>query len=426
MAASSSHSTSISSSLSIPDFTIHENKLYLLGREGKDSSAYAISMKKTSIFSNYVLINGTVNGRTESFHINVSSVAKKLGLKKSKVKEIAKKESGIFLLRRAAAIHQFMKNSKIEEKYKKKLKTKYKDSEIKTFKIGDDRYFINYKNFYLYKSQNLLNGNYGKVYKISNLVEPESPVLALKKAKRKDVKSTSDLQNEFEILKKINSLGNIPGIQYPPNLLAEGSYITHLYDGDLVNMVGMSEFINLNSKDKLKLMGQLIVGLCHVHNLGYFHGDIKPENCLVEKDKTGKGGIASVVLSDFGGARETATWDNSRNFTNTRQYLPPEIFTRRSFPGNVIQSSDVYALLKTIFVILINESPEQLTWEHDEKLKAIIPERLANVFLEGMHYPIARQLTAAQLLNNFSIAFIKEYGEDFRQNTTAEGGSLSN
>lgn len=434
MAASSSHSTSISSPLSIPDFTIHEKKLYLLGREGEDSSAYAISMKKTSIFSNSVSIQGTFEHKPVKFYVNASRVAKKLGLERSEVKEIAKKENGIFLLRRAAAIHQFMKNSNIEEKYREKLNTKYKKSEIQTFKIGkckkDCRYFIDSKNFDLYTSERIGKGSLGKIFKISSMIDPETPPLALKKARRKTENAIADLQKEAEVLKLINPSGVITGIQLSPSLAAKYAYITHRYDSDLFAISSTEKFHHMTPEDKLKLMGQLLVGLAYFHELGYFHGDIKPENCLVKEDATPERKIVQFVLCDFGGVSEVSTWvPGTSKFTCTQEYVASEIDLSKPNSASALQSNDVFALAKTIIEVLINESvseSESTTIEQEEKLKTIIPESLAYVFLEGMHFPIARKLTAAQFLNDFHVAFMKEYREDFRQNTTAEGGSLSN
>lgn len=418
MAASSSGSSHVLGPNPFASPIQEGNRLYLLGKStdpDKNLTAYAIGVKtfekptfwsKLFSSSDVVPIQGKVNNKKVKYNINVKTVARQIGLTESRVREIAEKVDGIELLRRHAAISQTTKTTTI--------KSKYDGLAIQSFKVGRLRYFINTETLDLYKAQKLSEGTFGKVFKISSLMEPESPTLALKKAKRKVEKSTADLQKEAEVLRKINSFGGIPGIQAPPDLVAGGSYTTHLYDGgDLINVLERGEFQKLPPKEKLKLMGQLIVGLCHIHKSGYFHGDIKLENCLVEMDKTGKGGIANVVLSDFGGVQETATWKSSENFPHTPHYLAPEIFDMKTFPAEVIQSSDVYALSKTILQALIaDEILDSISITQYESLKTIIPEQLAQVLTDGMSLDPEKRPTAEKLLNDFSAAFKQQYGED--------------
>lgn len=426
MAASSSGSSHVLGPNPFASPIQEGNRLYLLGKStdpDKNLTAYAIGVKtfekptfwsKLFSSSDVVPIQGKVNNKNVKYNINVKTVARQLGLSEQKVRKIAQKVDGIDLLTRQAKIHFFMKD--------KEIKTKYQNSKIKSFKIGGkvtgQRFFIDEKNLNFYQAQELRQGSFGKVYIITSLIEPEGPTFALKKAKRKKEKATKDLENEAEVLRKINRFGDIPGIQVPPTLTAGGSYITHLYEGDLIDMVVMDEFQKMEPKDKLKLMSQLIIGLSHLHNSGYFHGDIKPENCLVEKDKTSGETISNVVLSDFGGVNEVKSWDVSGNLTKTLQYLAPEMLTMRSFTASAIQQSDVYALSKTILEILIGENIGNfITLRQYEKLKTIIPEPLAQVLTDGMSL-----VTKAAVLaeDNAESLIINEDSEKNLQNSTSE------
>ena len=64
-----------------------------------------------------------------------------------------------------------------------------------------------------------------------------------------------------------------------------------------------SEALSQTKDEVLSTCVQIVDGVQHVHDSGYVHSDIKPENCL-------KGSDGQVKLCDFGGARpvNTGTW----------------------------------------------------------------------------------------------------------------------
>ena len=115
---------------------------------------------------------------------------------------------------------------------------------------------------------------------------------------------------------------------------------------------------------------QIIEGLHHIHQHGYFHRDMKPENLLItttglddypaftppgqqptsapEKDV-----IVIVKLADFGLARETASEPPYTEYVSTRWYRAPEVLLRsRDYSSPV----DMWAL-GTILAELVNIKP---------------------------------------------------------------------
>lgn len=42
-----------------------------------------------------------------------------------------------------------------------------------------------------------------------------------------------------------------------------------------------------------RIMGQVVAGVCNVHNIGLTHGDVKPSNFLVDKK------LSVVKITDF-------------------------------------------------------------------------------------------------------------------------------
>ena len=109
---------------------------------------------------------------------------------------------------------------------------------------------------------------------------------------------------------------------------------------------------------------QTIAGLSHIHNSGYFHRDMKPENLLitttgltdypsltssnVERDVT-----VVVKLADFGLAREVDSKPPYTEYVSTRWYRAPEVLLRsRDYSAPV----DLWAL-GTILAEIVNLKP---------------------------------------------------------------------
>lgn len=113
----------------------------------------------------------------------------------------------------------------------------------------------------------------------------------------------------------------------------------------------------------------MVAGLNHIHNSGYFHRDMKPENVLVtttglfdyvslspialpnaplEKDV-----VAIIKLADFGLARETKSKPPYTEYVSTRWYRAPEVLLLSRDYSNPV---DMWAL-GTIMAELVNLRP---------------------------------------------------------------------
>lgn len=117
------------------------------------------------------------------------------------------------------------------------------------------------------------------------------------------------------------------------------------------------------------ILYQILAGLDHIHNSGYFHRDMKPENLLItttgladyppsslyalpgtppEKDV-----VVIVKLADFGLARETMSRPPYTEYVSTRWYRAPEVLLRSRDYGPPV---DLWAL-GTILVEMVTLKP---------------------------------------------------------------------
>ncbi|MDX2220467.1 MAG: cache domain-containing protein [Burkholderiales bacterium] len=104
----------------------------------------------------------------------------------------------------------------------------------------------------------------------------------------------------------------------------------------------------VSEKDLLTLLWPLLEGLAVVHEAGFLHRDIKPDNIYV-RDEDG-----SLVLLDFGAARQTANARTDQTGIFTPGYGPIEQYAGVERQG---PWTDIYALGATLFWLVAGKKP---------------------------------------------------------------------
>jgi len=102
----------------------------------------------------------------------------------------------------------------------------------------------------------------------------------------------------------------------------------------------------------LAVVGPLLDGLEAIHDAGFLHRDIKPDNIFVTDDGT-------PVLLDFGAARQ-ALKDKSRSLTSivSRGFAPLEQYQTRTRQGPF---TDIYALAAVMYRTITGREPIEAT-----------------------------------------------------------------
>ena len=103
---------------------------------------------------------------------------------------------------------------------------------------------------------------------------------------------------------------------------------------------------NIGERELLTLFLPLLDGLGAVHEAGYLHRDIKPDNIYV-RDEDG-----SVVLLDFGAARQTKNVAEEDNMV-THGYAPIEQY----YSGEQGPWTDIYAFGATLYWMITGKKP---------------------------------------------------------------------
>jgi serine/threonine protein kinase/HAMP domain-containing protein len=103
----------------------------------------------------------------------------------------------------------------------------------------------------------------------------------------------------------------------------------------------------IGEADLLNLLGPLLDGLAVVHGAGFLHRDIKPDNIYVRKED------GSLVLLDFGAARQAVGQGGAMADVITPGYAPPEQYDN----GAQGPWTDIYSLGATLYWMITGSKP---------------------------------------------------------------------
>ena len=126
-----------------------------------------------------------------------------------------------------------------------------------------------------------------------------------------------------------------------------------------------SDLLSVQSRLR-KLIESSAMALGHMHEKGWVHKDIKPENILISKS-------SEVKIIDFGLAVPVAKgigkmFGKAKTIQGTRSYIAPE--TIKKLPLD--QTSDIYSLGITIFEVLTGKTPF-----HGENPKEVLVKHIS-------------------------------------------------
>ncbi|MCH8045774.1 MAG: protein kinase [Planctomycetes bacterium] len=196
------------------------------------------------------------------------------------------------------------------------------------------------------------DGTYGFVWKAERLDDNE--IVAVKIPKSQGGRD-SDLE-EGRALKDAEPHRNVIQIFDMGRVRPEGIYVIEMeyFNSHTLSFLldSREEKFTASFRLLLELFSQVLDGVCHLHGLGIAHGDVKPQNTLVQGDL--------VKITDFGGSLQTQDiYARSRENGGTILYSPPEFagLAVREREGSLAYAHDVYSLGVMLYQLLTGELP---------------------------------------------------------------------
>ncbi|OMJ88871.1 hypothetical protein SteCoe_9073 [Stentor coeruleus] len=158
-------------------------------------------------------------------------------------------------------------------------------------------------------------------------------------------KQTDILMKEVDALKAVDH----PNIIQVVEIVEDFSKICLITEicsgGELFDRIASTE--GFDESMAASIMYQILSGLIHVHQNGYIHGDMKPENILfIGKDCT------SLKIIDFGVSKSIKKEEKQVNCIGTAYYIAPE-----SLEGVVTNKSDIWSCGVILYMMLCGMPP---------------------------------------------------------------------
>ncbi|XP_068593991.1 serine/threonine-protein kinase MAK-like [Cebidichthys violaceus] len=147
---------------------------------------------------------------------------------------------------------------------------------------------------------------------------------------------------EVKSLKKLNH-DNVVKLK---EVFRENNYLYLVFEP-------MEENLNqlMKGRDKLfpdsvvrKMTSQILQGLFYIHEHGYFHRDMKPENLLCT-------GPELVKIADFGQAREICSQPPYTEYVSTRWYRAPEVLLKSNSYSSPIDIWAVGCIMAELYTL---------------------------------------------------------------------------
>ncbi|KAL9228353.1 hypothetical protein vseg_003943 [Gypsophila vaccaria] len=184
------------------------------------------------------------------------------------------------------------------------------------------------------------DGTCGTVYKAVNKESYE--IVAVKKMKRKFY-----YWEECVNLREVKSLRRLshPNIIKLKEVVRQHNELFFIFEYMELNLYQkMKERQRPFSEEEIRnFLAQVLQGLAHMHNNGYFHRDLKPENLLVTN--------GMIKIADFGLVREVSSMPPYTDYVSTRWYRAPEVLLQSSYYTPAIDMWAVGAILAELFTL---------------------------------------------------------------------------
>ncbi|MEB3198538.1 MAG: AAA family ATPase [Candidatus Sericytochromatia bacterium] len=190
--------------------------------------------------------------------------------------------------------------------------------------------------------QRLGEGAMGAVYQVEERASGKT--LAMKVISRKvegGEKSYLQLKQEFRLMTQLRHPNCCAVYDY--GLLNSGA---PFFTMELVPGRGLDEMLPVPLADVRGILGQLLLALGYIHQLGYLHSDIKSANVRIRPDGTAK--LMDYGLMELAGRSGGA-------IRGTVGYLAPEVVRR----GRLDRRADLYALGVLAYEMITGQLPFQ-------------------------------------------------------------------
>ena len=186
-------------------------------------------------------------------------------------------------------------------------------------------------------------GSFAEVFKVKSL--KDNQLYAIKRLKKRF--RTHEEVNNLPEVTSLSLLQGHPNVVKLYDVLFDSSsgYVALVFELMDYNLYEYVKVLGraCNEEQSLLFIYQLLKGVSYMHSKNLFHRDVKPENCMVNKE------TMELKLVDFGSTRPASGAQPYTEYVSTRWYRAPEcILTSGSYSKEV----DVWAVGCMLYELL--------------------------------------------------------------------------
>jgi serine/threonine protein kinase len=228
------------------------------------------------------------------------------------------------------------------------------------------------------------SGGFGDVWKAEKRTRVDVNHFALKFFRPKDDNFDFD-----KISKEVSVWKQLRGLPHIISVIELDQFDDYIYVvSDFADGGSLERWLNKNGKassldEAVKITLEILTGLDRLHEKGFIHRDIKPDNILITN--------GSHCLADFGISREVKSHSKATSTAGTLEYMPPEAFAKNA---SITKQTDIWA----VGVILQKLLTGKLPYPQDDQpslIAAILysdPEKMPESVPRGFHEVVDKAL----------------------------------
>lgn len=228
------------------------------------------------------------------------------------------------------------------------------------------------------------SGGFGDVWKAEKRTRVDVNHFALKFFRPRD-----DSFDFSKISKEVSVWKQLRGLPHIISVIELDQFDDYIYVvSDFADGGSLERWLNQNGKassldEAVKITLEILTGLEKLHEKGFVHRDIKPDNILITN--------GSHCLADFGISREVKSHSKATSTAGTLEYMPPEAFAKNA---SITKQTDIWA----VGVILQKLLTGKLPYPQDDQpslIGAILysePEKMPGSVPRGFHEVVDKAL----------------------------------
>lgn len=252
--------------------------------------------------------------------------------------------------------------------------------------------------------EKLGSGGFGDVWKAEKRTALDVNHFALKFFRPKDDRIDFEkIGKELAVWKQLRGLPHIISVIELDQFEDYIYLVSDFADGGSLEKWLKDNGGKASSEEKaVKITLQILTGLENLHQKGFVHRDLKPDNILIMNGK--------FCLADFGITREVKSHSKATGTAGTMEYMPPEAFDKTP---SVTTQTDIWAI-GTILQRLLTGGLPYPQDDQPSLIAAILmsePEPMPSNVSEGLREVVKKALQK-QRGNRFQTA--REMGEALR------------